>query len=59
MASDVPDFTSVLGPELASALEKKGFTALTSVQEAVLEPELADRDLRISSQTGRILPRPR
>ncbi|HUH04908.1 MAG TPA: DEAD/DEAH box helicase [Kofleriaceae bacterium] len=37
---------------LAVALEKKGFQALTTVQEAVLEPSVAGRDLRISSQTG-------
>ncbi|HYO93612.1 MAG TPA: DEAD/DEAH box helicase, partial [Polyangiaceae bacterium] len=47
-----PDFTALLGPELAEAITKKGYTALTPVQEAVLDPALADRDLRISSQTG-------
>ncbi len=41
-----------IGPELAGALEKKGFERLTPVQEAVLVPELRGRDLRISSQTG-------
>src|SRR5262249_20069691 len=30
----------------------KAFTSLTKVQEAVLDPALAGRDLRISSQTG-------
>jgi ATP-dependent RNA helicase DeaD len=35
-----------------SALEKKGYDQLTPVQEAVLDPKLADRDLRITSQTG-------
>jgi ATP-dependent RNA helicase DeaD len=37
---------------LAAALAKKGYTSLTSVQQAVLDPAHAGRDLRISSQTG-------
>lgn len=37
---------------LEPALRAKGFTELTPVQQAVLAPELAGRDLRISSQTG-------
>ncbi|WP_437980081.1 DEAD/DEAH box helicase [Sorangium sp. So ce117] len=37
---------------LAGALARRGFTSLTSVQQAVLAPELAGRDLRVSSQTG-------
>ena len=41
-----------IGPELAGALEDKGFDRLTPVQEAVLAPDLHRRDLRISSQTG-------
>src|SRR5712675_2132067 len=41
-----------LGPELAGAVARKGYTQLTSVQEAVLDPALAGRDLRITSQTG-------
>jgi ATP-dependent RNA helicase DeaD len=41
-----------LGPRLAAALENKGFTDLTPVQEAVLDPSLEGRDLRITSQTG-------
>ncbi|HWL85915.1 MAG TPA: DEAD/DEAH box helicase [Polyangiaceae bacterium] len=47
-----PDFVELLGPALASAIEQKGFSALTSVQMAVLDPALRGRDLRISSQTG-------
>ncbi len=47
-----PDFTALVGPALAGALEKKGFTSLMPVQQAVLDPALAGRDLRISSQTG-------
>jgi len=41
-----------LGPELSSALAQKGYTALTPVQTAVLDPALSGRDLRITSQTG-------
>src|SRR5664279_4208203 len=41
-----------LGTALAGALERKGYTSLTLVQEAVLDPALAERDLRITSQTG-------
>ncbi|MBK8257708.1 MAG: DEAD/DEAH box helicase [Polyangiaceae bacterium] len=47
-----PDLFDVLGPALAGALEKRGFTSLTPVQKTVLDPALADRDLRITSQTG-------
>ena len=43
---------TVLGPALAGALEKKGYTSLTPVQQAILDPSLAERDLRITSQTG-------
>jgi ATP-dependent RNA helicase DeaD len=46
------DLIELLGPDLASALARKGYGSLTQVQEAVLEPSLAERDLRISSQTG-------
>jgi len=46
------DLEDMLGPALAAALAGKGYTTLTAVQEAVLAPELAGRDLRISSQTG-------
>jgi ATP-dependent RNA helicase DeaD len=46
------DFVSLLGPELAGALEKRGFAELMPVQQAMLDPELAGRDLRVSSQTG-------
>ena len=38
--------------ELHEALSKRGITQLTAVQLAVLAPETAGRDLRISSQTG-------
>jgi ATP-dependent RNA helicase DeaD len=46
------DLLALLGPELSSALATKGYASLTDVQRAVLDPALADRDLRISSQTG-------
>ena len=38
--------------DFVHALRAKGFSELTEVQQAVLSPELAGRDLRISSQTG-------
>jgi len=42
-----------LVPEpLASAMRRRGFDELTSVQLAVLNSESEERDLRISSQTG-------
>lgn len=37
---------------LASALEKRGFTQLTPVQEAVLAPDFAGRDALVSARTG-------
>jgi ATP-dependent RNA helicase DeaD len=37
---------------IARAFVERGFRALTAVQRAVLDPALAQRDLRISSQTG-------
>src|SRR3954462_7725197 len=47
-----PPFPAALGPALSSALQRKGFTELTAVQTAVLDPELSGRELRITSQTG-------
>src|SRR3954463_16624948 len=44
-------FDSLSAP-IRAALEARGFTALAPIQEAVLDPELAGRDLRIFSQTG-------
>jgi ATP-dependent RNA helicase DeaD len=46
------DFAELLGPALGSAISEKGFTDLTPVQKAVLDPALAGRDLRVTSQTG-------
>jgi ATP-dependent RNA helicase DeaD len=37
---------------LGTALRKAGFEQLTAIQKAILNPDLAGRDLRISSQTG-------
>ena len=39
-------------PALAGALEKRGFTALTPVQETVLAAGLGAADLLVSAQTG-------
>jgi ATP-dependent RNA helicase DeaD len=43
---------STLPNALASALRERGFDSLTPVQQAVLAPHLAGKDLRISSRTG-------
>jgi len=37
---------------LASALDKRGYTELTPVQQAVLAPEFAGRDALVSAKTG-------
>jgi ATP-dependent RNA helicase DeaD len=47
----IDPLAAVPGP-LADAMRRRGFTALTSVQRAVLEMESEGQDLRISSQTG-------
>jgi ATP-dependent RNA helicase DeaD len=47
-----PDPSTLLDPDLLSALAAKGYATLTEVQQKVLDPALAARDLRISSQTG-------
>ena len=39
-------------PTLQQALERRGYTSLTPVQEAVSDPELAGADLLVSAQTG-------
>src|SRR5262245_30412596 len=39
-------------PPLRDAMLERGFSSLTPVQSAVVEPGLEGRDLRISSQTG-------
>jgi ATP-dependent RNA helicase DeaD len=45
------EFLGVI-PALSTALTKRGYTALTSVQEAVLAPDLQGCDLLVSAQTG-------
>ncbi len=39
-------------PTLQLALERRGYTSLTPVQEAVSDPDLAGADLLVSAQTG-------
>ncbi len=39
-------------PSLKGALDAQGYTEPTSVQAAVMEPQVADRDLLVSAQTG-------
>lgn len=39
-------------PTLATALSKRGYDKLTSVQSAVIEPELTASDALVSAQTG-------
>ncbi len=43
-----PEVPAGLGPVLA----ERGFTELTPIQTAILNPDVVGRDLRISSQTG-------
>jgi ATP-dependent RNA helicase DeaD len=50
--SSATNWPETLGAELSEALTKKGFSQLTSVQLAVLDPKTQGRDLRITSQTG-------
>ncbi len=51
MPGDPSPLGSITEP-IRNALEKRGFTELTVVQQAVLAPGAAGRDLQISSQTG-------
>jgi ATP-dependent RNA helicase DeaD len=39
-------------PAIAKALSKRGYTALTPVQQAMLDPALASKDALVSAQTG-------
>ena len=39
-------------PALGQALSKRGYSALTPVQQAVLAPELSKADILVSAQTG-------
>lgn len=45
------EFHGVL-PLFSAALTKRGYTTLTSVQQAILAPELQGSDLLVSAQTG-------
>jgi len=45
-------YDSVLSADLLTAIERKGYNTLTPIQQAVLDPKLANRDLRITSVTG-------
>ena len=45
------EFENVV-PVLGQALSKRGFTDLTPIQEAVIDPGLAEADLLVSAQTG-------
>ena len=44
--------TRTLKKTIADALARKGYDELTPVQQAVIQPELAGRDLLVSAQTG-------
>ncbi len=48
---NMTDFEGVV-PALGQALNKRGYSVLTPVQEAMLAPELADADALVSAQTG-------
>lgn len=48
----VPDGRVYVKQALADALEERGYTKLTPVQEAVSKPELEGADLLVSAQTG-------
>jgi ATP-dependent RNA helicase DeaD len=43
-------------PSLRRALAAKNYTEPTPVQQAVLRPAAANRDLLVSSQTARVRP---
>ena len=49
--STTPSFENVQ-PILAQALTARGYTELTPVQDAVIAPDAAGRDLVVSAQTG-------
>ncbi|WP_020593970.1 DEAD/DEAH box helicase [Kiloniella laminariae] len=51
MSESSTHFEGVL-PSLEQALGKRGYKALTPVQQAVLAPELVDADALVSAQTG-------
>jgi ATP-dependent RNA helicase DeaD len=45
-------FFEGIEPPLGVALDKRGYSTLTPVQEAVLDPAMASRDALVSAQTG-------
>ncbi len=45
-------FDSTLSKDLLTAIKRKGYETLTPIQRAVLDPELAGADLRLTSVTG-------
>jgi ATP-dependent RNA helicase DeaD len=49
---DADDTFAGIAAPLQTALQRRGFTQLTAVQQAALVPGHAGRNLRISSQTG-------
>ena len=51
-AADAAPFADLLPAPLAKALTGRGYTALTAVQAAVIEPEALGRDLVVSARTG-------
>lgn len=52
LESRTMDSFAAVPPALASALSQRGFAAFTPVQQAVLDPALAGRDLIVSARTG-------
>ncbi len=52
LETDLMTLNTRIAPALARALEKKGFSTLTEVQESVLAPEADGADLLVSAQTG-------
>ena len=51
LEKNMTEFQGVL-PQFNQALQKRGYDNLTSVQHAVIAPELATEDLLVSAQTG-------
>ena len=47
-----PSALDTLSPSIQAAFATRGYASLTPIQQAVLDPSLAGRDLRIFSQTG-------
>ena len=43
---------SLMIPTISAALSERGYTTLTDVQEAVLNPDYEGKDLLVSARTG-------